>query len=79
MPQIPVTNALGEADPSSVQELFSRNPEQYSQGDIDYLINYFRDLRVKMASASVVRHTRAKISIQQQFAENEDKILFDDL
>lgn len=58
MPSIPQSDALSEANPSSVQDLFTRNPSQNTQADIDQLIAYFRQLRENIANSATVRHTR---------------------
>lgn len=60
--QIPISDALSEADPQSIQELFSRNPENFSDAQIDRVIALNRDLQSKMESApgGRVRQVRAK-------------------
>jgi hypothetical protein len=58
---MPRSNALAEADPSSPQELFARDPERYSDRDIDAIILYMRDLRVRIeASGAIAAKTRVK-------------------
>jgi len=73
MPSIPKSQALAEAEFSATQEIFSRNPEQFSQGDIDYLIAYYRKVREDLASSSVIRHTRAsRNNISEEAASSID-------
>lgn len=45
---LPVSNALVEAEPMSIQDLFSRNPEAYSDSQIDAIVLHNRDLRVRL-------------------------------
>jgi len=58
---LPTSNALKEAEPSSMQELFSRNPEYMTDRNIDDIVLHMRDLRVRLeATATAPRHTRVK-------------------
>jgi hypothetical protein len=58
---MPRSNALAEATPSSTQELFSRDPERLSDQNIDEIILYMRDLRVRIeASGAMASRTRTK-------------------
>lgn len=45
---LPVSDALSEAEPLSVQELFSRNPEGMADRHIDAIVLQMRDLRVRL-------------------------------
>ena len=57
---MPRSDALGEADPASPQELFARDPLNLSDRDIDSIILYMRDLRVRIeASGAMAARTRA--------------------
>src|SRR5215467_8111161 len=58
---LPTSDALQEAQPSSMQELFSRNPEYMTERNIDDTVLHMRDLRVRLeATATPPRHTRVK-------------------
>lgn len=43
--EIPQSSALAEALPQSLDELFSRDPEGYSEKDLDRIIGALRDQR----------------------------------
>jgi hypothetical protein len=66
---LPQSNALAEAEPLSVQELFSRNPEGYSDRNIDAIVLQMRDLRVRLEQtgtigrAGAAGRTRAKKAV----------------
>jgi len=52
---------LAEAEPTSLQELFSRNPETYTDSQLDLIIMRMRELRVKLEeSATPPRHARIR-------------------
>jgi len=58
---LPTSDALKEAQPSSMQELFSRNPEYMTERNIDDIVLHMRDLRVRLeATATPPRHARVK-------------------
>ena len=58
---LPTSEALREAEPSSMQELFSRNPEYMTDRNIDAVVLHMRDLRVRLeATATPPRHARVK-------------------
>lgn len=81
MPQIPQSDALSEANPSSIQDLFSRNPEQLTQTDLETLIAYFNQIREDLASSGTIRHARVRKDalFEQTLAANSDKLDFSDL
>jgi len=52
---------LSEASPTSMQELFSRNPEYMVDKNIDDIVLHMRDLRLRLeATATPPRHARVK-------------------
>jgi hypothetical protein len=58
---MPRSPALSEAEPSSIQELFNRNPERLADQNIDEIIHYMRDVRVRIeASGAMAGRTRVK-------------------
>ena len=58
---LPTSDALSEASPTSMQELFSRNPEYMVDKNIDDIVLHMRDLRVRLeATATPPRHARVK-------------------
>jgi len=60
-PALPVSDALSEAQPESIQELFSRNPEYLADRNYDQIILNMRDLRQRLeATATPIRHARVK-------------------
>jgi len=56
---LPTSNALAEAEPQSMQELFSRNPELYSESNIDAIVLQMRDLRLRLEQTATAGRTRA--------------------
>lgn len=58
---IPQSTALTEANPNSLAELFSRDPEGYSSQDIDQVITEMRLMRAKWeATEGQVKPVKAK-------------------
>src|SRR5215471_9493153 len=58
---LPTSDALSEASPTSMQELFSRNPEYMVDKNIDDIVLHMRDLRLRLeATATPPRHARVK-------------------
>ena len=76
---MPKSNALSEADPASPQELFARDPERFSDRDIDAIILYMRDLRIRIeASGAIAAKTRVKkekvsVSVSSMFGDDDDE------
>lgn len=62
--EIPQSNALSEASPDSLSELFSRDPEHYGDQDIDRVIAEMRTQRTRHelaeAAGKPIRNTKAK-------------------
>lgn len=56
---IPQSEALGEALPTSLSELFNRNVEQISDSDIAGIIAEFRQMRERFAAAEAAPKERA--------------------
>ena len=48
---LPASPALTEASPDSLSELFSRDPLQYTEQDIDQIIGELRKQRERLAAA----------------------------
>jgi len=59
---LPTSTALSEAQPLSMQELFSRNPELYNEENIASIVLQMRDLRVRLEQTSTAARTRAPSS-----------------
>lgn len=63
-PQLPLSTALSEAQPESIQELLSRDPEGYQRQDPARVIQLIRENRERLASANVagkrVTHQKVK-------------------
>lgn len=57
--ELPRSNALAEADPNSMYDLFSRDPSKQSEDTIDQIIHHMRDLRLRLEGTATVRHARA--------------------
>lgn len=51
---LPQSNALAEAEPTSIQDLFNRNPEGLSDRSIDAIIMEMRTLRVRLESTGTI-------------------------
>lgn len=52
---IPPSSALSEASPEeSLQDLFSRDPEHFSQQDISRVVEAMRELRTRLEAAEAV-------------------------
>ena len=60
LPQLPQSNALAEASPDSLTELFSRDPEQFSKQDRARIISAFREQRVKWQASEEAGGTKTK-------------------
>ncbi len=56
---IPPSTALSEASPMSLQEEFSRDPEQYQQQNLDFIISEMRELRKRLEASAEVKPVRA--------------------
>ena len=62
---IPQSPALSEAQPQSLQELFSLDPEKTSDTSFDLIISHMRQLREKLAaSETTIRQVRVKKDIR---------------
>lgn len=48
---IPTTDALQRVSRHSLQDLFSRDPEEYTKADLDDIIYALRDLRDRLESS----------------------------
>ena len=59
---IPQTGALRQVQRQSLQELFNRNPEQYSKGDMDDIILSLRDLRDRLATTDGGRVRQVRVA-----------------
>lgn len=49
--ELPISNALVEASPESLSDLFSRDPEGYSNQDLDRIIEALRAQRARWQAA----------------------------
>lgn len=65
MSEIPHSSALAEAYPTSLQELFSRDPEGYQRQNIVAIVTAMRQMRARLEEAEAAgkkpRQTRAQI------------------
>lgn len=63
--EIPHSPALSEAYPTSLQELFSRDPEGYQRQDLAAIVTAMRQWRIRLEEAEAAgkkpRQTRAQI------------------
>lgn len=57
---LPQSSALAEADPNSLSELMSRDPESYQRQDRDRIISALREQRARLAKAEAETPVRAK-------------------
>lgn len=57
---VPHTDALRQVRPTSLQELFSKNPEQLSREDIMATVLAMNDMRERLAATATVRNVRVK-------------------
>lgn len=71
MPQLPRSNALAEADPNSLIELFNRTPAQleHNEDSYDQIIHHMRDLRVRLEGTATVKHVRVKKDVLRPKAD----------
>lgn len=60
MPTLPISNALREAYPESISELYSRDVESLSDADIDRMIADQRANAERMASAEAAGTRRPR-------------------
>ena len=58
--EIPQSAALAEADPDSLSELMSRDPEGYQRQDLDAIIAALRAQRERWQKAEAEGTTRSK-------------------
>lgn len=59
-PMLPRSNVLAEADPNSLQDLFSRTPAQCTDDTYDRIIHHMRDLRLRLEGTETIRHARVR-------------------
>jgi len=75
---LPTSDALSEASPTSMQELFSRNPEYMVDRNIDDIVLHMRDLRLRLEStATPPRHARVKDPNAPPKASRSRKVVMD--
>ena len=73
---LPTSDALSEASPTSMQELFSRNPEYMVDKNIDDIVLHMRDLRLRLeATATPPRHARVKDPSAPQSKPRQKRVL----
>jgi hypothetical protein len=76
--EMPSSDALSEASPTSMQELFSRNPEYMVDKNIDDIVLHMRDLRFRLeATATTPRHARVKDPNAPARASRSKKVVMD--
>lgn len=56
---LPQSQALAEADPASLTELMSRDPEGYSRQDRDRIIASLREQRARLAASEAAAPAKA--------------------
>jgi|SRR5215469_4358641 len=80
---LPTSDALVEASPFSLQEVFSRNPEYLQDRDIEDIVLHMRDLRARLeATTSTPRHARPKADPSAKLLRRSGKVVlegFDDV
>lgn len=71
MPQLPISNALTEATPDSISDLFNRDPETLNETDLDRLIAEMRSNRERYeaAEAAGVKQTRTARGSEKDLRE----------
>lgn len=57
---VPHTDALRQVKPTSLQELFSKNPEQLSREDIMATVLAMNEMRERLAATATVRNVRVR-------------------
>lgn len=60
---IPMTGALKQASRQSIQELFNRDPESYTQRDLDDIIYAMRDVRDRLASSTEGKVRQVRVAV----------------
>jgi hypothetical protein len=55
-PQIPTANVLAEAEPTSMQELFSRFP--LTARNVAAIVVYMREQRTRLEATETIKHAR---------------------
>lgn len=58
--QVPHTDALKQVKPTSLQDLFSKNPEELDREDIMATVLAMNDLRERLAATATVRNVRVR-------------------
>lgn len=74
---IPQSTALAEASADSLGELFSRDPEGYSDQDLDRVIAAYREQRVRWKAAeesgtTTRKATKTQVAMTATAAKAED-------
>lgn len=57
---LPQSNALAEASPESLGDLFSRDPETYTEGDLVRIVGAMRAQRERLAAAAGAKASAPK-------------------
>lgn len=57
---VPRTDALKQVEPQSLQNLFSKNPEQLDRDDIMATVLAMNDLRDRLAATASIRNVRVR-------------------
>lgn len=73
---IPPSSALSEASPEeSLQDLFSRDPEHFSQQDVSRVVEAMRELRIRLEAAEAAG-AKPKITkvVQAPMPVNPDEL-----
>lgn len=60
---IPQNGALRQASRQSIQELFNRDPEAYTKGDLDDIIHAMRDIRDRLATSTEGKVRQVRVAI----------------
>lgn len=55
---IPQSPALQAVRPTSLQDLFSKNPEELDRGELEMIVAQMQELRERLAATATVRQVR---------------------
>lgn len=75
---LPQSDALAEAEPLSIRDLFSRNPEGMSDRQIDAIVMSMRDLRVRLEQTATAARSPGRTRIKAVMPPGSMKGLLDD-
>ena len=72
MPDLPISTALSEAKPDSLQDLFARDPTLLTDADLDRIISEIREQRDRIEATPGGKVRQARVTVAKQLNPNAD-------